>query len=81
MKTDSLGVPRFTNKDLLDLIYTGNIDKCHVVLSDPSDDVDKFNQFSEEQGLGKLTKYVPIDVDKTTFDNACLKANGSARQI
>ena len=73
MKTDSLGVPRFTNKDLLDLIYTGNIDKCHVVLCDPSDDVDKFNQFSEEQGLGKLTKYVPIDVDKTTFDNACQK--------
>ena len=43
MKTDNLGIPRFTNKDLLDMIYTGHIDKCHVVLCDPNDDIDKFN--------------------------------------
>ena len=43
MKTDELGIPRFTNKDLIDMIYTGHIDKCHVVLCDPSDDIDKFN--------------------------------------
>ena len=44
MKTDELGIPRFTDRDLIDMIYTGHIDKCHVVLCDPSDDVSKFNK-------------------------------------
>ena len=39
MKTDDFGIPRFTNRDLIDMIYTGHIDKCHVVLCDESDDV------------------------------------------
>ena len=40
MKTDELGIPRFSNQDLLDMIYTGHIDKCHVVLCDPNDDIE-----------------------------------------
>lgn len=71
MKTDALGVPRFTNRDLIDMIYSGNIEKCHVVLCDPSDDVDRFNAAMEEQGLPKLQKYIPIDVDQKTFDGVC----------
>jgi DNA polymerase III alpha subunit len=71
MKTDSLGIPRFTNKDLIDMIYTGHSDKVHVVLCDESDDVDKFNKAMEEQGLSKLQKYIPLDVDQTTFDGVC----------
>ena len=71
MKTDSLGIPRFTNKDLIDMIYTGHSSKCHVVLCDQSDDVDKFNEAMEEQGLPKLQKYIPLDVDQKTFDNVC----------
>lgn len=71
LKTDNLGIPRFTNKDLLDIIYTGQLDKCHVVLCDPSDDIDRFNQLMEEQGLPTLSKYIPLDVDKQTFDNVC----------
>lgn len=71
LKTDSLGIPRFTNKDIVDLIYSGNIDKCHVVLCDPSDDIDQFNSVMEEQGLPTLQKYIPIDVDQKTFDNVC----------
>jgi len=70
MKTDSLGIPRFTNKDLVDMIYTGHADKCHVVLCEESDDVDKFNTAMEEQGFDKLQKYIPIDVDEKTFDGA-----------
>ena len=31
MKTDELGIPRFSNRDLVDMIYSGHIDKCHVV--------------------------------------------------
>mgnify|MGYP000182630763 CR=1 FL=1 len=48
IKTDNLGVPRFTNKDLIDMIYQGNADKCHVVLCDPSNEVDKFNAAMEK---------------------------------
>lgn len=71
MKTDKLGIPRFTNRDLIDMIYSGNADKCHIVLCDPSDDIDRFNTAMEEQGLPKLQKYVPIDVEQKQFDTMC----------
>jgi hypothetical protein len=71
MKTDDLGVPRFTNRDLIDMIYSGNIEKCHVVLCDPSDDIDQFNAAMESQGFSTLQKYIPIDVDQKTFDGVC----------
>ena len=70
MKTDALGVPRFTNHDLIDMIYSGHIDKCHVVLCDPSDDIDEFNKVAEECGISPLTKNIPLDVNQTEFDNA-----------
>ena len=71
MKTDELGIPRFSNRDLIDMIYIGHADKIHVVLCDPSDDVDRFNAAMEEQGLDKLQKYIPLDVDQKTFDGVC----------
>jgi len=71
MRTDDLGIPRFTNRDLIDMIYSGNIDKCHVVLCNPSDDVDKFNSAMQAQGLDTLQKYIPLDVDQKTFDGVC----------
>ena len=71
MKTDDLGIPRFSNRNLIDMIYSGNIDKCHVVLCDENDDVDKFNSAMENQGLPKLQKYIPLDVDQKTFDGVC----------
>jgi len=71
MKTDDLGIPRFSNRDLVDMIYSGHVDKCHVVLCDESDDVDRFNKAMSEQGMPKLTKYIPLDVDEKTFDGAC----------
>tara|TARA_B100000900_G_scaffold158530_1_gene134739 strand:- start:71 stop:589 length:519 start_codon:yes stop_codon:yes gene_type:complete len=71
MKTDKLGIPRFSNRDLVDMIYSGHIDKCHVVLCDASDDVDKFNSVMEEQGMTPLQKYIPLDVDEKTFDGVC----------
>ena len=70
MKTDELGIPRFTNKDLVDMIYSGHVDKCHVVLCDPSDDIEKFNAAMREQYLPELTTYIPLDVDQKTFDGA-----------
>ena len=71
MKTDDLGIPRFSNRDLIDMIYSGHADKVHVVLCDASDDVDKFNAAMEEQGFPKLQNYIPLDVDQKTFDGAC----------
>ena len=71
MKTDTLGIPRFTNKDLVDMIYSGHADKVHVVLCDAGDDVDRFNAAMEEQGFDKLQKYIPLDVDQKTFDGVC----------
>ena len=71
MKTDELGIPRFSNKDLIDMIYTGHADKVHVVLCDSDDDINKFNSAMEEQGLPKLQKYIPLDVDQKTFDGVC----------
>jgi DNA polymerase III alpha subunit len=70
MKTDQHGIPRFTNKDLVSIIYSGHVDKCHVVLCDPSDDIDKFNKAMREQYLPELKQYIPIDVDQKTFDGA-----------
>ena len=71
MKTDELGIPRFSNRDLVDMIYSGHADKMHVVLCDANDDVDKFNAAMEEQGFDKLQKYIPLDVDQKTFDGVC----------
>ena len=70
MKTDKLGIPRFSNKDLVDMIYSGHADKVHVVLCDASDDIDKFNKAMADQGMGLLQKYIPIDVDQKDFDTA-----------
>jgi len=71
MKTDDLGIPRFSHRDLIDMIYSGHADKVHVVLCDANDDIDKFNTAMEEQGLPKLQKYIPLDVDQKTFDGVC----------
>jgi DNA polymerase III alpha subunit len=73
MKTDKLGIPRFTNRDLIDMIYSGNIEKCHIVLCDRNDEIERFNAAMEEQGLPALQKYIPIDVDQKTFDGVCQK--------
>jgi len=70
MKTDELGIPRFSNRDLVDMIYSGHADKVHVVLCSESDEIDKFNAAMEEQGFDKLQKYIPLDVDQKTFDGA-----------
>ena len=70
MKTDSLGIPRFSDKDLVNMIYSGHVDKCHVVLCDPSDDVEKFNKAMRNEGLTELSTYIPIDVEQKDFDEA-----------
>ena len=64
MKTDDLGIPIFTNRDLVDMIYEGNIDKCNKVLCEKNDDIQKFNKFAEENGEEKLKEYVESKTTK-----------------
>lgn len=71
MKTDELGIPRFTKRDLIRMIYSGHADKVHVVLCDADDDIDKFNEAMYAQGMLPLQKYIPLDVDQKTFDGVC----------
>ena len=71
LKTDNFGIPRFTNRDLVDMIYEGHIEKCHAVLCDPSEDVDKFNKHADQNGQPKLKKYTPVDLDINKFDEIC----------
>ena len=71
MKTDNFGIPRFTNRDLVDMMYEGHIEKCHMVLCDPSEDVDKFNKHADQNGQPKLKKYTPVDLDINKFDEIC----------
>ena len=71
MKTDHLGIPRFSKRDLIDMIYSGHADKVHVVLCDASDDVDKFNEAMKSEGRPELKTYIPLDVDQKTFDGVC----------
>ena len=70
IKTDSNGVPTFTNQNLIDMIYTGSIDKCHIVLCDKNDELEQFNKWAKEFGNPELQFYVPLDVDQKTFDAA-----------
>ena len=39
LKTDDLGIPRFTSRNLIDMIYSGHASKCHVVLCDADDEI------------------------------------------
>jgi DNA polymerase III alpha subunit len=71
MKTDDLGIPRFTKRDLVNMIYSGHADKVHVVLCDKDDDIDKFNEAMDAQGMNPLQPYIPLDVDQKTFDGVC----------
>ncbi len=71
IKTDGNGVPIFSARNLIDMIYTGQVDKCHIVLCDANEDIEKFNKQVDEFGGKKLQKYIPLDVDQKTFDNVC----------
>ena len=71
LKTDSNGIPIFSNKNLINMIYTGHVDKCHVVLCDANDEIEKFNVHAKEFGTKGLQTYIPIDVDQKQFDNVC----------
>lgn len=71
MKTDELGIPRFSSLDLMDMIYSGHADKVYTVLCEPDDKIDTFDAAMDAQGMPPLQKYIPLDVDQNTFDDVC----------
>ena len=71
MKTDELGILRFSNKDLINMIDGGHADKMHVVLCEKETTAEKFNNVLVEIGFNPLLWYVSIVVDITEFDSVC----------
>jgi len=69
MITDSLGVPRFTEKDLVDMIHKGHVDKCTQVLREESTEIEKFNQSADLFSNPHLKKYTPPLVAQDEFDS------------
>lgn len=72
MKVDDLGVPRFTNQDIVNLIYEGNSDKLSKILVEPNRDANLYNKSIKELGFNflPLKEYQPLSYDKKQFDDA-----------
>jgi len=68
MKTDSLGIPRFAEADLVNLIYNGQVDKCTQLLCEDTQEIQKYNEAAARFGRPKLGIYQPLDVDQEQFD-------------
>jgi DNA polymerase III alpha subunit len=68
MKTDSLGIPQFTETDLVNMIYKGHVDKCAQVLCEDSPEIHRFNQAAARFGRPELDIYSPLDVTQEEFD-------------
>jgi DNA polymerase III alpha subunit len=70
MKLDSLGIPQFTEQDLVSMIYNGDIDKCSTVLCSNTTEINQFNESVKRFGLSPLTLYSEPRSDQETFDAA-----------
>lgn len=71
MKTDSLGIPVFSVNDIVDIIYSGHIDKCSDLLCEPSVEIEQFNKAADELYSQKLRLYKNPNADQLQFDNVC----------
>jgi|TARA_B100000586_G_scaffold115257_1_gene83031 DNA polymerase III alpha subunit len=72
MLVDKLGVPRFTTKDIINLIYEGNGDKLSKILVESSRDTELYNESINKIGneLLPLKEYQPLPYDLKHFDQA-----------
>lgn len=71
MLIDDLGVPRFTNQDIVKLIYEGNGDKLSKILVEQNRDTKLYNESIEKIGVDliPLKSYQPLPYDQNQFDN------------
>jgi DNA polymerase III alpha subunit len=69
MHVDQLGIPIYSKKDVLDIIYQDQSAILENITVDVSlEDLIQFNNASKENGGPKLTKYEPLDIDVQEFD-------------
>ena len=69
MKTDTLGVPIYSYQDVLELLYTGNLETLSAIVVDPNDkNFEDFNKAASQFGTNKLIPYAPINLTQEVFD-------------
>lgn len=70
--TDSLGIPIYSSKDIIDMLYRGQANLLPLILADPDDpEIKKFNQASLQFGSLPLNLYSPLLISQDEFDNIC----------
>lgn len=69
--TDNFGIPYFSTDQLIELIYQGNIDKCHDILCENNEDLSKFNEEMSFLDKKTLQLYKKIPIKQTEFDKIC----------
>ena len=74
MKLDNLGLPRFADRDIIDLIYKGNKNKIGQIFAESSADVKLFNKIMEDlRGGIKINEYQPMNIEQEEFDGILQK--------
>ena len=69
MKLDNLGLPRFADRDIIDLIYKGNKNKIGQIFAESSADVKLFNKIMEDlRGGIQINEYQPMNIEQEEFD-------------
>lgn len=69
MKLDNLGLPRFADRDIIDLIYKGNANKIGNIFAESSAEVKLFNKIMEDlRGGIEIKEYQEMNVPKEEFD-------------
>ena len=66
MKLDKYSRPIFSDSEIFNLLYEGKIDSLAQIISEKSEEIDKFNQFSEFQ-ISTVDKDI-YDMDIVDFD-------------
>ena len=74
MKLDNLGLPRFADRDIIDLIYKGNKNKIGQIFAESSADVKLFNKIMEDlRGGIQIKEYQPMNIEQEEFDGILQK--------
>ena len=69
MKLDNLGLPRFADRDIIDLIYKGNANKIGNIFAESSAEVKLFNKIMEDLRRGiQIKEYQEMNVPQEEFD-------------
>ena len=70
MKLDNLGLPRFADRDIIELIYKGNANKIGNIFAESSAEVKLFNKIMEDlRGGIEIKEYQEMNVPQEEFDS------------